>query len=300
VEHANRRDELYGLLGRLPPRTREISAVKISEEEKESYVLEKLILDLNGIEPVPAYFLKPKKAEGNVPAILYHHSHGLKYHVGKEEILTGSPSLYSPYGEELAKRGIASICIDFWAFGERSGRTESSLFKSMLWHGQVMWGMMVYDSLRAMDYLAARPEVDPDRIGTIGLSMGSTMAWWIAALDPRIKAVVDICCLTDFQTLIEEDGLDRQGLFYYVPDLLNHFTTTDINALIAPRPHLSLAGIQDELTPLKGLNKINEELSSIYRDVQAEDAWNMLLYDVGHQETKEMREAILKFLDERL
>ena len=300
MEQNNRREELYGLLGHLPSRMRKISAVKVSEEEREWYVLEKLILDLNGFEPVPAYFLRPKNPKGKVPAILYHHSHGGRYHVGKEEIVTGADYLHSPYGEELAKRGIASICIDFWVFGERSGKTESSVFKSMLWKGQVMWGMMVYDSLRALDYLVERPEVDANRIGTLGLSMGSTMAFWTAALDPRIKAVVDICCLTDFQALIEDDGLDRHGLFYYVPNLLNHFTTTDINALIAPRPHLSLAGLQDELTPVRGLHKINEELSGIYRDMQAEDAWKLLLYDVGHEETPEMREAILKFLDERL
>ena len=56
----------------------------------------------------------------------------------------------------------------------------------MLWHGQVMWGMMVYDSIRAVDYLVSRDDVDPGRIATMGISMGSTMAWWAAALDTRI------------------------------------------------------------------------------------------------------------------
>ena len=50
-----------------------------------------------------------------------------------------------------------------------------------------MWGMMVHDSLRAIDYLVGRPDIDPARIGTLGMSMGSTMAWWVAALDPRVK-----------------------------------------------------------------------------------------------------------------
>jgi hypothetical protein len=58
-----------------------------------------------------------------------------------------------PYAEILAGRGIASLCIDAWLFGERRGRTESEAFKQMLWNGQVLWGMMVYDSLRAVDYL---------------------------------------------------------------------------------------------------------------------------------------------------
>ncbi len=54
----------------------------------------------------------------------------------------------------MTRRGYAALCIDTWAFGERRGRTESEIFKQMLWTGRVMWGMMVYDSLRAVDYLA--------------------------------------------------------------------------------------------------------------------------------------------------
>ena len=76
-----------------------------------------------------------------------------------------------------------------------------------------MWGMMVYDSLRALDYLRQRPELDPGRVGTLGLSMGSTMAWWVAALDPRVKVCVDLCCLTDFAALIATRALEAHGLY---------------------------------------------------------------------------------------
>src|SRR4051794_22754172 len=70
ADAAARRRELYGLLGDLPPRNRPISARTLSTEERPNYVLEKLVLDLNGIEPVPAYFVKPKGATGKMPAIL--------------------------------------------------------------------------------------------------------------------------------------------------------------------------------------------------------------------------------------
>lgn len=68
--------------------------------------------------------------------------------------------------------------------------------------------------------------------------MGGTMAWWSAALDERIKVCIDICSLTDYQTLIDVNGLSHHGIYYYIHGLLKHFTSTDINALIAPRPHL--------------------------------------------------------------
>ena len=53
---------------------------------------------------------------------------------------------------------------------------ESEVFMEMLWKDQVLWGMMVYDSLRAVDYPTDCPDVDAARIGTLGISMGSTMA----------------------------------------------------------------------------------------------------------------------------
>jgi dienelactone hydrolase len=159
---------------------------------------------------------------------------------------------------------------------------------------------MVYDSLRALDYLVSRPDVDRDRLGTIGLSMGSTMAWWTAALDPRLKVCVDICCMTDYEALIAAGGLDGHGIYYYVPALLKHFNTSTINALIAPRPHLSLAGNFDPLTPPAGIERIDRELRQVYAALGAPQAWQMLRYDSGHLETPAMRLESLAFLQKWL
>ena len=167
----------------------------------------------------------------------------------------------------------------------------------MLWRGQVLWGMMVFDRpARPLDYLAARPEVDAARLGTLGISMGSTMAWWCAALDTRLKVCVDLCCLTDFQALIDTQGLDGHGIYYYVPSLLKHFTTAQINALIAPRAHLALAGNYDTLTPPAGLNRIDAELRRVYAEAGAPDAWQLRRYEIGHLETEAMRVEVLAFL----
>lgn len=298
MDNGMRRQQLYELLGRLPDRNRTIGVEQLHIEERQEGILEKLVLDLNGEEPVPAYYLRPRRKDGPFPVILYNHSHGGFYDVGKEELFRGAPYLQKPsYGEALTDAGYAVLAIDHWGFGERSGRSESSIFKQMIWRGQVMWGMMVYDSLRAIDYLQSRGDVDAERIGTLGMSMGSTMAWWTAALDPRIKVTVDLCCLTDFDSLIESAGLDGHGIYYYVPDLLNHFTASDINALIAPRPHLGLAGIQDRLTPPDGLARIDRHLRQIYEEFQAAEAWKMVLADAGHQETPEMRQEVMSFLN---
>jgi dienelactone hydrolase len=294
-----RRRELYALLGDLPDRRRSVRWEKRSEERREGYVLEKLKLDLNGVEDVPAWFVRPASAKAaRRPTVLYNHAHGGDYKLGKDELLAANRFLHQPsYAEELTARGYNVLCVDHWVFGERSGRSESSVFKQMLWQGQVLWGMMVFDSLRAIDYLVTRDDVDPARLATLGLSMGSTMAWWTAALDERVKVCVDICCLTDFHALIESNGLDGHGVYYYVPRLLKHFTTAQINALICPRPHLALAGNKDALTPPKGLDRIDAELKRAYAEARAPaGAWQLFRQDVGHVETPEMRAEIVKFL----
>ena len=298
---AKRRAQLYQLLGDLSPRRRRIFSKVIATEERPSYILERLELDLNGIEAAPAHFVKPKSFSGRIPAILYNHAHGGDYKLGKDEFIEGRKELHQPpYAELITSMGYCGLCMDTWVFGERAARTELDTFKAMLWKGQVLWGMMVYDSLRGIDYLSSRPEVDGARIGTLGLSMGSTMAWWVAALDTRVKVCVDICCLTDFQALIETEGLKEHGIYYYVPSLLKHFTTAQINALIAPRAHLSLAGNLDALTPTAGLDRIDRELKKVYAAAGKPEHWKLVRYDGGHQETPEMRKEIVDFLKQRL
>ncbi|HET9473681.1 MAG TPA: acetylxylan esterase [Steroidobacteraceae bacterium] len=292
----DRRQELYALLGKLPPRARRVSGQLVSTEDRGTYTLEKLVLDLNGEEPAPAWFARPKGSTGKLPTVLFNHSHGGGYQIGKTEFIEGREYLGKPpYAEFLTSLGYNALCIDAWIFGERSGRAELDMFKDMIWHGRVLWGMMVYDSLKAVDYLVTRPDVDVNRLATVGMSMGSSSAQWLGALDPRIKVVVDICCLTDWHTLVEVGGLKGHGIYYYVPDLLSHFSTAQMNMLIAPRPHLSLAGNQDPLTPLPGLEKVDRELKDVYAAAGKPHNWKLLRYDVGHQETPEMREEIRKW-----
>jgi len=298
-EQEKSRRKLYGLLGRLPERRRPVSGKCFSVEDRGAYILERLTLDLNGIERVPAYFIKPKNRKEKTPVVVFNHCHGGMYDLGKDELLKGWPGLKS-YPDEFSKLGFSVLAIDAWNFGDRSGRDETVLFKELIWKGQVLWGLMVYDSIKAIDYLATRQDVDTRRIGTIGTSMGSTMAWWLAALDTRVKVCVDICCLTDFESLIETRGLNGHGIYYYVPSLLEHFDTASINALIAPRAHLSLAGNYDILTPPAGLDKIDARLKQRYEQFGATENWVLKRYQVGHRQTPEMQYEAIEFLKKHL
>jgi dienelactone hydrolase len=121
-------------------------------------------------------------------AILALHGHGSS----KENIFGTQPSSQT-VAELLARNGYVVMATDSYFNGERRGTgpagdlevmakgsdQEMSLFKLNLWLGRTLWGMMLRDEQIALDYLASRPEVDPNRIGAQGMSMGSTRAWWL-------------------------------------------------------------------------------------------------------------------------
>src|SRR6185312_9395614 len=86
-----RRAELLSLLGPLPEVAGPPPARLVAREEREGYVLEKLVLDLNGVEDVPAYLALPSEPVATpIPVVLYNHSHGRNFELGKNELFEGS------------------------------------------------------------------------------------------------------------------------------------------------------------------------------------------------------------------
>lgn len=299
-----RRQSLWSLLGDLPWQHQPALPIVVRTEEHEDYTLERLILDLNGVEPVPALLLIPKRLQRSASGLLFIHWHGGMYDLGKEQLLRGT-DVQPAYAPVLAQLGMVTLAIDSWCFGERKHesdglRGEEDTFKLMLWRGQVLLGMMLFDEFRALSYLISRPEVDPKRLGVFGMSMGATKAWWLAALDPRIKLTIDLCCLTDFDSLIAAHDLSVHSIYYYVPSLLKQFDTAAINELIVPRPHLSLNGRKDRLTPAAGVEKVRDELLPLYRHYGDERDCRIQLFDCAHQETPEMRSLVIEWMQRYL
>ncbi len=299
-----RRRELWSLLGDLPWEHKPGRAKLISTEKHEGYTLERLVLDLNGAEPVPAILLIPERREKRAPGLVFIHWHGGMYDLGKEMLLKGV-NVQPAYAPVCAELGLVTLAIDSWCFGGRkhvaNGRVgEEDAFKLMLWKGRVLFGTMMFDEVRALDYLAGRPEVNPTRLGAFGMSMGATKAWWLAALDPRVQLCVDVCCLTDYEELIRTNNLKGHGIYYYVPSLLKRFETHQINELIVPRAHLSVNGRKDPLTPPAGVERIRDSLLPLYKKFGKESDCRIELFDCGHEETPEMRKLILEWMAKHL
>jgi hypothetical protein len=293
------RKKLLSLLGDLPWDYPQKQPQLRKTEQHEGYTLEYWDFDFNGFETVPGILLIPTQVKENAPAMLYCHAHFGTYEVGKEELLNGR-TVMPAYASVYAKKGMVTLAIDSWCFGQRNTRTEMDTAKEMLWRGQTLFGMMLFDEMRALDFLLSRKEVDPQRVGVFGLSMGATKAWWLTALDTRITTCLDLCCMTDFEELIKSGNVKGHSIYYYVPSLLKHFNTSSINELIVPRPHLSLNGRFDELTPPKGVEKVRDYLLPLYEKYGKRGDCRIELFDCGHQELPEMRNIILTWLDEKL
>lgn len=302
------RRTLWDLLGDLPPRPDRLEVSVVRREQRDGYTLESITFDNGTGAVVPGYVVVPDGLNGAAPAILYHHYHGGQYDLGKDEILKVWPCDTTP-AEAFARRGWVVLAIDSYAFGERrrqgpagdreEGRdVEWSLFKMFAWEGRTLWGMMVRDDQIALDYLCSRPEVDPARVGSMGMSMGSTRTWWLAALDDRVKVSVCVACLTRYEELIRHGLLSAHGFYYYVPGVLRHFDAEAIVALIAPRPLLTLTGDSDGTSPADGAEIINATCREVYALYGQEECFRGLVYEnLGHAYTEEMWRETLEWFD---
>lgn len=295
----DQRKKLFSLLGDLSINHTPKPPQLLRKEKHDGYTLEYLNFDFNGMEHVPGILLVPDNIKEKAPCLVYCHAHFGTYGIGKEELLNGR-SVMPAYAPVYAKKGIVTLAIDSWCFGERKVNGEMDTFKKMLWEGQTLFGMMLFDEMRGLDYLLTRPEVDPTRVGVFGLSMGATKAWWLSALDTRITTCLDLCCMTDFDELIKAKNLKGHGIYYYVPSLLKYFNTSTINELIVPRPHVSLNGRFDDLTPPKGVEKVRDHLLPLYEKHGRRDDCRIELFDCPHEELPEMREIILGWLNKYL
>ena len=237
---------------------------------------------------------RPARISGRLPAILYGHSHGGGYAIGAQELLDGREYLQDPLGPAFARAGYVTLCIDMPVFGERATVSEGSAAKALLWQGKSLFGEMLSDHGAALAYLAGRDDVDASRIGAFGISMGCTLSYWLAALDPRITAVAHLCCFADFRSMIEMGAHDGHGIYLTVPGLLREADAGSIAGLIAPRPQLICVGEADRLSPPSAVARAMEELRPAYASVP--DRLELVSEPgVGHQETPRMRAAALEF-----
>lgn len=302
---------LQDLLGDIPARPAKLKVKTVSREVKNGYILEKFLIDNEIDSHIPGYLAIPTNVKGKVPVIMGLHGHGSS----KDNIFGYNSTTGQDVMALLISHGFAVCAIDSYFNGERLGTgpagelerqqrgsdQEMSQFKINLWFGRSLWGMQLRDEQIALDYLVSRPEIDAERIGIEGMSMGSTRAWWLAAIDDRVKAVVGVACFTRYKELIEQRQLKAHGIYYFVPGVLNHFDTEVIMGLIAPRPFLVLTGDSDAGSPLAGMKVLENKLNSVYSLYKQSEYFKSIIYkNTGHVYTDEMKMEMLDWFNRYL
>src|SRR5215510_6682670 len=170
------RDDLKRLLGPFPIRC-PLDAVLLETADCGLYVRETIEYAVEADERVKSFLLVPKHINHSVPALFAHHQHASQFHLGKSEVVGLKGDADQAYASELATR---------------------------LVQGRTLLSKCLHDVSVALDYLVARPEVDPLRIGFIGHSYGGKMAIWAPALDNRIRASVSNCGCVSYVGDVED------------------------------------------------------------------------------------------------
>ena len=290
--------ELFGRLLAYEPAHLELAAATLVDVD--GIVRENLSFRLADGSPVRGFLMRPE-GHGPFPGLIYAHAHGGRYDIGASELTEGREVLLDPPGPALARAGYAVFCIDMPTFGERAHVTEGAASKAALWYGRTLFGQMLGEQAGALTWLAARPDVDAGRIGVLGISMGATLAYWIAALDERPAAIAHLCCYADFATLVQTGAHNGHGQYLTVPGLLAALTTGEIAGLVAPRPQLVCVGSEDTLTPPAAVDRAEADTRAAYAEAGVPENF-MLMREagVGHQETLAMRAAVLDFFARHL
>jgi acetyl esterase/lipase len=298
VRRAHILAHLQEVMGPLPGGERRVSlAVEVVETiEEPAYVRKKLRYASEPADRVPAWLLVPKGEKGQRPAMLCLHQ---TVPIGKDEPvgLGGKPNLR--YARELAERGYVTLAPDYPNFGEHKVDPYALGYASASMKA-------VWDNLRAVDLLASLPEVDPDRIGVIGHSLGGHNAIFTAVFDDRLKAVVSSCGFTDFRYYYQgnlagwshkgympriraEFGLDPSKMPFDFPELV---------AALAPRGLFVNAPTRDANFDVTGVRVCIDAAGEVYRLLGVPRRLEAAYLDADHDFPPAIRLRSYQFLDE--
>lgn len=143
-----------------------------------------------------------------------------------------------------------------------------------------MAGYRVFETLRCVDYLLTREDVDAERIGCMGISGGGLVCSFAAAIDDRISAAVVSGFTNTFQASILSM---HHCVDNYVPGLSLVAEMPDLLSLIAPKPLLIEAGTRDPIFPVHATQEAYEKLQSIYHLLGAVENLELDLFEGEHE-----------------
>jgi hypothetical protein len=233
----------------------------VSSEKRGNYEFRGLAIDSTPGRRIEITATVPTKMKGPLPAVV-----AVDGHSGTRQ------SCYEPggnraYAHVLAEKGYVTVST---RISQHDVQDQS----------RILMGERLWDLMRCVDFLVSLDEVDSQRIGCAGLSLGGEMTMLLAAMDERIRATISAGFLTRMDQL--EAG---HCMCWKFPGLRNLVDFTDIYSLIAPRPLLCQNGLKEDPSwfPVSIAREAIEEIKVIYADMECPQNVSLVAHDGGHE-----------------
>lgn len=296
---ARRREHILAnlqlVMGPLPgPERRVPLDVQVSEEERlERVTRRKITYASEAGHRVPAYLLIPNQPAGPAPAVLCLHGSS-----GARGRIAGLGEDYARYALELAERGYVTISPDYPLFGDNLVDLAALGYVSGTMKG-------IWDHMRAVDVLVSLPQVDPERIGCIGLSLGGHNSLFVSVFDDRISAVVSS---SGFDSFADYMGGNLGGWCQtcYMPRIATvydqdparlPFDFPEVLAALAPRPVYVHAPLGDSNFKVESVRRCVAAAAEVYGLFGMKDSLVAVHPEGGHGFPPEARQEAYRFLD---
>ncbi|WP_346319293.1 acetylxylan esterase [Chitinophaga sp. YIM B06452] len=292
-------------VGAFPERT-PLNAKVTGVTRKDNYRVENIIYEsVPGLYVTGSLFIPGGLKKGaKAPAVVYCSGHSA----------TGyrSPA-YQRVMLNLVKKGFIVFAFDPVGQGERLEYYDTTARKSrhkwpsnehsypgaqVFMTGNTLAMYMIWDGIRAVDFLLSRKETDPERIAITGRSGGGTQSAYIAAFDDRIKVVAPENYITSFTRLFQSIGpQDAEQNFFH--GIARGLDMSDLLMVRAPRPALMITTTRDMFS-IQGSTEAAAEVSALYAAYGEKENFMMVTDDAPHASTKKNREALYAFLQKHL
>jgi hypothetical protein len=243
------------------------------------------------------YYLVPAGCPPGSPAILCLPGHGRGVDSivgiaedGSQRDLEKPDEYQMDFALQCVAHGYPTFALEQVSFGHRrdqqaqragsgaSSCTRDSMAALML--GETMTGWRIWDAMRGLDFLATRPEADPRRLATMGISGGGLTSFWTACLDTRVRVAVVSGYFNTFRDsiLAMDHCVDN-----YVPGILPLTEMPDMAGLIAPRALFVESGTKDPIFPLPAFQRAVARAQEIYAAWGASEKFGSEVFEGDHQ-----------------
>ncbi|NOT61056.1 MAG: prolyl oligopeptidase family serine peptidase [Acidobacteria bacterium] len=247
------------------------------QAERGVWVQATVVKLVNANQPLPAIICLPGTS-------------GTRHHLTDAQLKL-SPFPRTGWARALAREGFLTISLDYRGSAERQQNIFTDAVREQL-AGRSYMGLLVYDVMRAVDYLQTRPDVARQHIGVTGFSLGGAMSWYAAAADARLRVVVPVCsgAGTYAALLQSQKHTSYHSQYFYPAGFWQTFPgdQPELFAALAPRAVLVVGRDQDQGMPVEGLHRLEQEVRATYQRRGVPERFAVHLTPGDHNYSEEM------------